>query len=477
MNTLAEIAYRFTPARLRSVPASLQGYYLRSWRYGPETERLVEETLARDYWTTEQWQSWRTDTLNRLLERAARCVPYYRHYWHNRATQLDPPNLDQWPVLEKEPLRSNPSAFLAEGVPSRLYAENTSGTTGTPLTLRQSRTTLRTWYAMFEARTRRWYGVSRYDRWAILGGRMVQPVRRNRPPYWVWNTAFRQLYLSSYHISSETISSYLDAMKRYGVTYLLGYPSALFELALGTIDLKRRDLRMKVAVTNAEPLFEYQRSIIAKAFNCPVRETYGMSELAAAASECEAGQMHLWPDAGIVEVLENDRPVGPGAVGDLVVTGLLNSDMPLIRYRVGDRGALSEKTSCACGRTLPVLQSVDGRSDDALYTPDGRTIGRLDPAFKVGLPIREAQVIQEEIDLIRVRYVPAPAFAARHGEEIIRQVRSRLGNVRVILEAVTQVPRTANGKFRAVICNLPPGSRFPGSRPDSDSTPAVLAEP
>ena len=98
---------------------------------------------------------------------------------------------------------------------------------------------------------------------------------------------------------------------------------------------------MAVAITTAEPVYDYQRDTIAQAFNCPVRETYGMAEIVVTASECAATRLHLWPEVGWVEVMENNESLPDGASGDLVCTGLLNVDMPLIRYRTGDRGALA----------------------------------------------------------------------------------------------------------------------------------------
>src|SRR5262249_33053111 len=153
---------------------------------------------------------------------------------------------------------------------------------------------------------------------------------------------------------------YLDALRRYRVRYLRGYTSALYTLAREALRRGRTDLEMKVAITYAEPLFPYQREAISRAFQCPVRETYGMVEMAAAASECEDGRLHLWPEAGWIEVLDGDRPAAPGKAGALVATGLLNTDMPLIRYRVGDSVALAgADMPCSCGRTLPLLQSVE----------------------------------------------------------------------------------------------------------------------
>jgi len=184
-------------------------------------------------------------------------------------------------------------------------------------------------------------------------------------------------------------------------------------------------------------------------------------EVVAAASECEAGRLHLWPEAGVVEVLADGRPAGEGEPGELVCTGLLNKEMPLVRYRVGDRGAraVTNGKPCACGRTLPVLASVEGRIDDLVYTPDGRRVGCIDTIYDARLPVREAQIVQEALDRVRVRYVPAPGFTAEAGGSITRAVRDRMGAVEVVLESVDEIPRGANGKYRAVVCQLPAETR------------------
>jgi len=209
------------------------------------------------------------------------------------------------------------------------------------------------------------------------------------------------------------------------------------------------------AITTAEPVYDHHRTTISKAFHCPLRETYGMTELVVAASECAAGRLHLWPEIGSIEVVKDVSPQFHGSFGDLVCTGLINVDMPLIRYRTGDCGTLTgEPKPCICGRTLPIIESVDGRADDLLYTMDGRRIGRLDPLFKGDLPIREAQIVQEALDCLRVRYVPSPDFKPHHESVITHRVHERMGMVKVVMESMETIPRGANGKFRAVISNL-----------------------
>ena len=458
MDSLLSIYHRL-PTPLRSLAASVRGYQLRSWRYGPETERLIEEAVEREQWGEARWRAWQEEKLARILHRAATRVPYYREYWASRRSKGDQASwerLENWPILEKEPVRQNAQAFIAEDVDiRRMRSEQTSGTTGKPLRLWSSTETVRAWYALFEARSRHWYGVSRRNRWAMLGGQLVTPIRRRTPPFWVWNVALNQLYMSSYHLAPDLITFYLDAIKRYRIRYIYGYTSSIYSLAQEALRLGRKELHLAVVITNAEPVFGYQRDAITEAFQCPVKETYGMSEIVMAASECESESLHLWPEAGWLEVFEQGEPVPYGQMGDLVCTGLLNPDMPLIRYRVGDRGALSQTNMpCECGRTLPMLGSIEGRIDDVLYTADGRRIGRLDPVFKTSLPLREAQIIQERLDQVRVKYVPAPEFTTDAERLITERLQERMGFVKVILEQVDEVPRTSNGKFRAVISNI-----------------------
>jgi phenylacetate-coenzyme A ligase PaaK-like adenylate-forming protein len=480
-STLLKV-YHSLPPSGRNLAASLHGRRLRKWRYGPETDNLAQAARQRETWSAGQWSAWQAERLALVLRRAAKQVPFYRELWQKRKPASDgletdfsfqPSSLDSqrphraetdwenllnWPVLTKEEVRRSPDGFLAEGTAlNRLRVEHTSGTTGTPLQLWQSQETVQSWYALMEARWRGWYGLSRDDRWAILGGQSVTPVHQKSPPFWVWNSGLQQLYLSCSHLSAATCPAYLQALQEYRVTYLWGYASALHSLAQFAAELGLKPPGLSVVISNAEPLYAHERELISRVFACPVRDTYGLSEMLCAASECEAGRLHLWPEVGIYEVLrdDEDHPVEPGETGRLVCTGLLNRDMPLIRYEVGDRIALAPLgTKCPCGRTLPILLSVEGRSDDVIKTPDGRRIGRMDPVFKGNIPMREGQIIQESPETIRVLVVPAPEFTAKHEQDLIVAVRERVGNLQVRIERVSAIPRTANGKFRAVISKV-----------------------
>ena len=463
--------YHSLPPFARHAVASARGYSLHRWRYDNDTDARAGEARTRETWSPTQWREWQEPRLLSILQQASASVPHYKNYQLKQSVGGDQRGLSvlgSWPVLTKEALRRAPKDFLMQGTSlKKLRVEHTSGTTGTPLQLWQSRETLKAWYALMEARWRGWYGLSRHDRWGILGGQLVTPIQQKSPPYWVWNAGLNQLYFSSSHLCAETCAAYLKALQDYQVTYLWGYASALHSLALLVAEAGVKPPPLSVIISNAEPLYAHQRELIARVFACPVRDTYGLSEKVCAASECEAGKLHLWPEVGIYEVLQDgeDKPVEAGETGRLVCTGLLNHDMPLIRYEIGDRVAIAPANEkCACGRTLPILLSVEGRSDDVILTPDGRRIGRMDPVFKGELPIREAQIVQESLTSVRVMLVPAREFSDAHERDLIAAVRERVGNVQVQVERVREIPRTSNGKFRAVISKVGRGNIVPELR-------------
>lgn len=460
--------YGKSPAGLKAVFASAWGLKTRQLRYGGSFAKRLADYRERDSWSRDRLADWQNAKLRELLQHAVAKVPYYRNLHKMGEYPIEEvrtvEDLRKLPILDKEALRRDPDAFLATDARS-LHVLYTSGTTGTPLKLYRSPETIRDWYACFERRAREWAGVSRTDPYAMLGGQLVTPVETNRPPFWVFNAAAGQLYMSVYHLSPDHMDAYLDEMVRRKIVHMYGYASAMDALAAHALRVGRSDVRLKVALSNAEPLFDHQRERIAKAFSCFVRDTYGNSELSIGAFECEAQRMHLSSEVSAVEVLDgNGSPCPIGQVGELVCTSLLNFDQVFIRYRMGDRGSLcADDSPCTCGRHSPALASIDGRQDDVLVTPDGRQIGRLDPVFKGGMHLIEAQIVQIALDEVHVRVVPAPGYSDADADSIKSRLRERMGPVIVEVIPVTNIPRSTNGKFRAVLSLI--GERGTASAP------------
>lgn len=463
MNQVLLDAYHWLPPGARSLAASTYGFTLRWRRYGPGFERRVAVLRERERWTREQWHQHQEEQLRAMLAHAMARVPHYRELARRSGQSLDPARLESWPVLEKAVVRANPLHLVSDDCrPSSLVRDHTSGTTGTPLLLLRSAGTEQMWYAMFEVRARNAWGVSWRDRWAIFGGRLIVPAAQRTPPFWTVNRGMNQLYLSSYHLSPATAESYLQALADFAPAYLWAYTSALYTVAQFILESGRRDIRPKVLITSAEPLYAHQRETIEQAFQCPLVETYGMSEMVATAIECRHGRLHDWPDLGLMELLDDDdAPVPPGQPGQVVCTTLINREQPFIRYRTGDVAvAMPADFACPCGSLMPALERIEGRSDDVIVTRDGRLVGRLDPVFKSGLNIREAQIIQEDWSAFTVRYVADDGCGEEDLRHVSRELTARVGECQIHFERVPHIERTKNGKFRAVISRMnAPGPR------------------
>jgi phenylacetate-CoA ligase len=442
--------YHRLPHGAKTAVAGVRGVQLSRRRYDRRTDARVARALRRDAWTADDWARWQRDRLTGVLAHARHGVPWYR------AADLPRPGapLTDWPVLPKAAVRAHGAELVADTPGRGAVHEHTSGSTGTPLTIVLDREAVREWYALIEARLRRWNGVTRHDAWAMLGGQLV--VRPGGDgPFWVRNAAMHQLYLSALDISERNAPAYAAAMVEHSVRYLHGYPSAMHALAVAIERSGAPAPKLQVAISNAEPLLDHQRAAIGRVFGCPVRDTYGMTEIVAGGSECHAGRLHVWPEVGIVEVLDDDdRPVPAGVTGRLVCTGLLNRAMPLIRYEVGDRGALATEP-CPCGRGAPVLAEVEGRIDDVVTTADGRSVGRLDHVFKADLPVVEAQIVQHEVGRFSIRVVPAPGWDAGHADALAARLVQRVGPATVSVVEVPALERGANGKLRSVVSELP----------------------
>lgn len=461
MPELLSVYYQL-PYPLKVIAASARGYQLRWWRYGPETERLVAEALDRETWTREQWKAWQEEQLAYVLQRAATRVPFYRDYWQSQRKHGNKRSweyLENWPILEKEKIRNTPEAFVADDVDiQKLFVDHTGGTTGRPTLIYESRDTVKHWFAIFEARLRRWHNVSYKEKWGIFGGQRILSLAQKQPPYWVHNIGLNQIYFSIFHISHKTAKSYVDALKRFEPTHLIVYPSSLSVLAGHILEQDLKPPPIKVIFSNSEILFGHQKDLIEKAFKCPVIDTYGMAELLSGASECPSGVMHYWPEIGYLEL--HDQQTGmfiqnEDGGGEYIFTSLLNKDMPLIRYQNGDLGSLPKWDYCCnCKGKLPKFGEVQGRSNDLIVTPDGRKLYLLDSLFN-GMPLVEAQLIQETVNKIVVRLVPDKSFKMDvDSPALTDHLRKYLGDVQVHIEQVERIPRDGNGKFRPYISNL-----------------------
>lgn len=452
--------YARLPVWAQHGAVSAYGAYWHWLRFGPGYARHAAAYAARERFDAAQWQRWTEARLRELLAACATSVPYYRSTWSaaERAAARAG-DLAALPVLEKDALRQRPEEFRREGPRTRELVFHTSGTTGTPIRTYWTVDELRESLAQREVRSARWAGTSFARPRATFSGRMVEPDPHSAGPYYRYNVAERQVYLSPFHLRPDSAADYVRALRRHRVEWLTGYAVSWFLLAQLVREQGLAPPPLRAVVTTSEKVTPEMRRVMEAAFGCRVYEEYGTVENALFASECEAGRLHVSPDAGLVELLRADgTPCAPGEVGEVVVTCFGRTHQPLVRYRLGDLAAW-EPEPCACGRAMPVLREVVGRVEDVVVGPDGRRMVRFHGIFVDQPHVREGQIVQEALARIRVRVVPTDGFGAADIADIVHRVQQRLGgDVEVLVEPVAEIPRTAAGKVRAVVSLIRDGA-------------------
>ena len=452
---------------LSNLAATFYGWKLHRHRYGRLYHQTVSEVLERNTWSKEHILEYQNKQLHHLIRHAVKHIPYYKERFSQLGLSPEDiktvSDLQKLPILEKSQLREDPLQLVDERLNSKtLISDRTTGSTGTPIKIFKTSEVLQRHYAYFDVRCRRAAGIAfGREPYVMLGVQIVAPPSRTAPPFWCYNYVHQQLYMSVFHLSPVYLSYYCQEIKRRPYHAIMGYPSALHTLAQYILDTGENGFQFRTAVTSGEVLHSHHRRVIEQAFGCQVFDQYGCTEICVFAAQCREGSMHISPDYGVLEVVDDSgKPVPVGTAGQIICTGLLNDAHVLLRYRLGDRGALSDEP-CRCGSPLPVLKSIDGRTSDVFVLSNGRRLGILgDELYGVSC-VAEWQLIQEAPDLFTMCVVPAKGYSSADGEQILRNLGHDLPGVKINIKTVHAIEQGPGGK-RALYVSLL-GSRRPMS--------------
>lgn len=315
-------------------------------------------------------------------------------------------DLGRLPLLEKADLTNGAAEGWLTRHPLWRHTVRTSGTTGRPLSLQ----TDLAWWSRSLARRQLLFarhGIRYGAREGRLWGRSGQASRVSLKDRLGSRRTFQFLGGDEHSLVAEA-----HALREFAPTYLYGYPSIARETAHAWAALRLPPMpSLQAIVLTAERISPSDQQFISRTFGCRVLREYGCCETDILAFDCEFGAYHVVADHVVIEVLD---PCD--GLGECVVTDLDNSLMPLVRYRLGDRIRLST-ASCPCGRTTPVIASIEGRTGDAryLYLPDGRRLHTVLFAYMFedlaaeGVPVRQFKVRQVARDTVVVNLDPGAA--------------------------------------------------------------------
>ncbi len=444
--------------------ALYRGVLFPAWervRHRPTLERLRQ--LQRTQWcSADEMEAIQLSGLRRLLSHAAATVPAYRRRLAEAG--LDPwrlrelADMEKLPLLTRDEVQQRRQEFLSTSRWDRLLTKSTSGSTGAPFRFSYN-ADAEVWRQAVKLRAYGWAGYAPGKRTVhYWGPPAVPPAPRQRAKIALDRALRREVYIDCARQDMASLRQAVAALRRLRPEVLVGYTQATAELGRFVLREGLREWPAMRVICGAERLLPGDRAVLEAAFGEPgsVYETYGCREFMLLGAECEAHLgLHESMETLLIEIVdERGRAASPGTMGRVVVTDLYNYGMPLVRYVTGDLAIAATGASCPCGRGLRRMASVEGRQQDLLRAPSGRSIpGMLFVALfaNLGERVRQFQAVQRRDGHVDLRVVPGPEFDHSVLDGIKTRLSPYLWDVPLDISLVDQIPTLPSGKRQFIV--------------------------
>ena len=419
----------------------------------------VNEAFSNENLSYTELKELQQKKLLQLIQHARTSVPFYSKLLKN-INSLD--DFESIPFLTKRIIKDNFLSLKSTKVnPNRFRSDSTSGSTGevmkfftdNKMNVVRHACAIRgdscTGWNLGEPSVYLWGARSDTDKAKKIKSRIINSQ-------FLFNTTF----LSSFDMKKEDMKRYIQIINKKKPSLIVGYPSTL-EAFSKFIEEQAIDIYSpKGIITGGETLYDYQRVAIEKVFRTKALNRYGCRDVGHIANECqEQDGLHISMDHIFLEVInQNGQPCKPGELGEIVVTDLDNYVFPFIRYKIGDVGVLSDHR-CNCGRELPMLERVEGRTFDIVVGSNGNLVpGNYFTLLRHKLKsIDQFQIIQNKLGELNLILKINTSYTKNEEKKIKALFKEKLGEDMIInIEIVKQIPVTKSGKFRWIISNVSP---------------------
>lgn len=446
--------------RRSSVPAV-------AWPALPNTEaaRLLSvlfQLESSQWWNAGTLEHSQFEQLALLLRHAYTHVPWYRDRLEEAGYYPGMPVQQDWwrtlPLLDRESLQNHFEQLKANAVPaghSQVQLVQTSGSTGRPISALTTNIS-RFFYQVLTLRDHFWQRRDFSQKFVAIRPDRLKPDQRESAAE-NWGFPVSAIFQSGPSIivnSNIDVREQLDLLSRERPGYLLTVPEIMKALASLSLERGERLNGLCQVRSYGGVVSQEVREVVREAWGVPLIDVYSSVEVGYFALQCpQQEHYHVQSEGVLLEVLNDEgEPCGPGETGRVVVTTLHNFAMPLIRYQIGDYAEVGEP--CPCGRGLPVLKRILGRSRNILVTPEG---ARYFPSFpsndwaKIGA-IRQLQLTQDKVDHIQVKVAIEEALSPEL-EQALKKVltRSLRYPFAMSFTYVEEIPRLPNHKFEDFI--------------------------
>lgn len=441
---------------------------LRLVDYVRRTDSLA---LYREFLTT-QWLSpseiremqWRE--LKRLIDHVYHQVPYYHKLFVSMGVHPDDITSEEayrtLPLLNKDHIRAHYPDMLAQN--RALFQPRkkaTGGSTGQPLQYYLDR---KSHGALWAFIYRSWNigGWNPGDKVVVIGGSSLVPSIATLKKY-LYVKLNNWLFLSAFGINDATVRKWIPKLRKFRAKFMYAYASSAYLLAQYLEKQGVDDVGFEAVFTTSEVLYPKYRDTISRVFSSEVFDTYGGTDGAGYAFECERHEgLHIVAENSYMEVVSNEgTSVKYGGTGEIITTDLYNYAMPFLRYRTGDMATL-EGEPCSCGRGLPRLKKILGRSPDFIIARDGR---RFHEEFFAYL-FRDIQwlsqyyVIQHSYEKLEVYLKPNCLPRTPELKKVYDSLKRTFRGMDIVIQMTDKMPVRSSGKYKYIVnkISLPAGS-------------------
>lgn len=396
----------------------------------------------------------RLKLLRSQLIDAYKNIPFYRKAFKLRG--LVPHNfkcikeIRDYPVITRTDIQEEDSNFLSKKFkPGKVKQSHSSGSTGRPLWVSfDPATWIRKKY-LSKLRSRIECGMKMNERVAIYDTESTEALTLRNQCKLLSNPLFKAKYFSIFRDTKNGIEELLQ----WAPQNIDSLPSHLFQLAIAMEQSQLKPSSLKRIFTSSEYIESNMRRYIQDRYAAEVFDIYGCTEIKEIAWECDRHNgYHINEDEVFLEILDGDKPAGWDEVGDIVITDLRNKAMPLIRYRIGDRGLLRPGL-CSCGRTFALMVPSAGRSSDFIITPDGHKLSpyRFTTAIEKINGLLQYQFIQKDVRSIIVKAI----MSGKTGLQELREIKTRIQAVvaepmDIKVETCKKIDMEQNGKYKVI---------------------------
>lgn len=407
------------------------------------------------WWPKEKIESWQLERLRMIVYFAYQNTVGYRQlYDEAKITPNDIQTLNDirlLPFTTKELLRDNIKDFTVSSIDGKgLYTSTTGGSTGIPFKFYVDRNNADAEYGFM------------YNAWESIGwketdfGIRLRGSHLGDENHLMKKIGYRLFALSSSFMTEENYEKYMCIIEQSKATYLHVYPSTIADLS--NLIINHHDegrLRIKQIFLGSENLYSWQIELVRTAFpEVRLMSWYGHSERAVWAPWCEKEERyHLNPFYGYNEIMQGERPVNEGEVGELVGTAFWMFGTPFIRYRTNDYAEKGPNHCVKCGRQFQLLNYVDGRATEIIIGRTGRRISLTVFAGSIMHGhtfehISQFRFIQYEAGKLQLAIVPSVGYSETDEMHLEESIKSFLGDDFIFeIKKVKELSKTKSGKF------------------------------